>query len=86
MQRLAIWKVLTIGAAFTGLGIAGAGAAAADTGLAAHPTATGISTDWPFDDVLDDLDEVVRLPSVIPGGFVGLGDDWDDDWDDWYDD
>jgi hypothetical protein len=34
MERPATWKVLTIGAALTGLGIAGAGAAQANTGSA----------------------------------------------------
>lgn len=31
MQRPATWKVITVGAALTGLGIVGAGAAGADT-------------------------------------------------------
>ena len=44
------------------------------------PVAGGLSTDWPFDDVLDDIDDVVQLP-YLPRNFVDFDDDWygDDD-------
>ncbi len=86
MQRPATWKRLPLGAALTGLIIAGAGAAFADNGQSAHPpmsvapVAGGLSSDWPFDDVLDDIDDIVQLP-YIPRYFVDFDDDWygDDD-------
>jgi hypothetical protein len=93
MQRPATWKILTIGTALAGLSIAGAGVAVADSGSAVPPMSVaaapgGFSTDWPFDDLLDDVDDVVQLP-YLPGHFVDFDDDWDDDWyddDDWDDD
>jgi hypothetical protein len=94
MQRPATWKILTIGAALAGLSIAGAGTAFADSGHSAVPLTSvavpgGFSTDGPFDDLLDDLDDVVQLP-YGPGHFAGFDDDWyDDGWggdDDWGDD
>ena len=89
MQRPATWKILTIGAALTGLSFAGAGAAFADSNQsAARPMSVavapgGASTDWPFDDLLDDVDDLVQFPHGIPRDFVGFDDDW---YDDWYDD
>jgi hypothetical protein len=91
MQRPATWKILTIGAALTGLSLAGAGTAFADSGqpmsVAAVPG--GFSTDWPFDDLLDDVDDLAQFPHGIPQYVGGFDDDWRDDWygdDDWGDD
>ena len=89
MQRPATWKIVTIGAALTGLSLAGAGAAFADRGQSAVPPTSvaavhgGFSTDWPFDDVLEDIDDVVQLP-YVPRHFVDFDDDWygGDDWGD----
>lgn len=84
MQRPAVWKILTLGAAFTGLGLFGAGSALAEGAPMAVPVHS-VSTDGPF----DDLDDLVRLPDV-PRHLIAFddddrGDDWfwgDDDWGD----
>ncbi|MGV0714641.1 hypothetical protein ABQE93_04460 [Mycolicibacterium sp. XJ662] len=74
MKRTATWKVLTMGAALTGLGVAGAGAAHADAGpatLAAHPAGVNVqlSADVP------QIEGPVQLN--IPQEFYGLYDSVD---------
>lgn len=69
MNRPATWKVVTLGAALTGLGIVGAGTAAAATAPAPAPASLEASLNW--------------APEL--GEIVALGDDWtetywDENW------
>ena len=95
MKRPRIRQVLTAGVIAAGLGVTGAGAALATSGVAAaavKPTVTQLHpAGWPFGDLddLDDLDNVVRIPEHLAPGYIAMDndwDDWDDDWDDWDDD
>lgn len=81
MERPATWKVVTVGAALTGLSVLGAGAANAATGPApAAPasvtagTAVDVPLGWPFDDYID--------PWVRDyDSFYGFsGGSWDSGW------
>ncbi|PEG40092.1 hypothetical protein CRI77_14490 [Mycolicibacterium duvalii] len=66
------WKVVTVGAALTGLGVVGAGAASAasEPVPAAHAAIGSSALDWVF---ADDR-------SVV--SFAAMDDSWDDSWDD----
>jgi hypothetical protein len=71
MNRPATWKVVTVGAALTGLGMVGAGTAAAATVPVVAPTA--ITAPLYIDAVTGD----------VPASFVALDDDWTETyWDD----
>ena len=74
MNRTATWMVLSLGAALTGLGVAGAGAAHADVGpvvAAPHPASVNVqlSADVPY------LEGPMQLN--IPQEFHGLYDSAD---------
>ena len=75
MERPAGWKILTLGAALTGLGVAGAGAAQGDTG-SPDTTPASVSAAPLFNDL--------RLLASGSGNFgsVGGGDwvDWGPNW------
>ncbi|MCZ8381707.1 hypothetical protein O6P37_22810 [Mycobacterium sp. CPCC 205372] len=77
MKRIAPWKTAVVAAAFAGLGLAGAGTAAADDDL---------------DDLIRPHIPVPSVQIGHDDGWVGVGwddDGWDDDgWDDdgWDDD
>ncbi|MGV0644095.1 hypothetical protein [Mycolicibacterium sp. XJ879] len=74
MKRTATWKVLTMGAALTGLGVAGAGAAHADAGpaaLAAHPADVNVQ----LTAAVPQIEGPVQLN--IPQEFHGLYDSVD---------
>ena len=71
MERPASWKVLTLGAALTGLSVAGAGAAQGDTG-SPDTAAASVSAAPLFNDL--------RLLASGSGGNWGSG---GGDWVDW---
>jgi hypothetical protein len=88
MERPATWKILTLGAALIGLGVAGAGPALADNGasptgvqpirVSAAPAPVPLDPPWWDDDMIDWIDKLPipqpRLDHVPDGPF------WDDDW------
>ena len=77
MERPASWKILTLGAALTGLSVAGAGAAQSDTGSADF-TPESVSAAPLFNDL--------RLLASGSGNFGNVGSggghwvDWGPDW------
>ncbi|MGE2727063.1 hypothetical protein [Mycolicibacterium pulveris] len=71
MKRTATWKVLTMGAALTGLGVAGAGAAHADAGPAPLATnSAGVNVQLSAD--VPQIEGPVQLN--IPQQFHGIYD------------
>ena len=93
MGHPATWKIVTLGAALTGLGVAGAGTAHAHSGptpgvqpLSVTAASAAFSTDVSFDSPFD-LDDVIRLPYDV-AHHVGwpLNGMYDTSWDTWYDD
>jgi hypothetical protein len=78
MECPATWKVITVGAALTGLGIVGAGAAGAS--ILAAPAALPAGIEAPQFPGVDLGGVTVDLPHV---GFVAMDDDWTETyWDD----
>ncbi|MGB3354549.1 MAG: hypothetical protein WBB00_17470 [Mycobacterium sp.] len=75
MTRPPVWKVVTVGAAMTGLGLVGAGAAGAATPASPPAVHSGIEAPT-FDWVLDSTDEFV----------TAMDDSWDDTWDNSWED
>ena len=69
MERPASWKVLTLGAALTGLSVAGAGAAQGDTG-SPDITSASVSAAPLFNEQ--------RLLASGSGNFGSVGGDWVD--------
>lgn len=79
MKRTATWRVLTMGAALTGLGVAGAGAAHAGAGpaVAAPPASVNVqlSTDVPYIEGPMQLDIPKEFDSLYDS--VDSGSWWD---------
>lgn len=80
MTRPATWKVVTVGAALTGLGVLGAGAAHGATEAA--PAAVGPAVEAP------EVDWATAFDADRPdSSYVAMDDTWwDDSWDDSWDD
>ena len=75
MERPASWKILTLGAALTGLSVAGAGAAQSDTGSPDF-TPESVSAAPLFNEH--------RLLASGSGNFGSVGGDWVDWGPGWY--
>lgn len=77
MNRPATWKVVTIGAALTGLGVVGAGAANASPDAAPAPASVTVQAPLPAFD-LPHFDIHIDRPDFRPVA-------WEDtSWDDFY--
>jgi hypothetical protein len=89
MQRPGTWKIVALGAAFTGLGVFGAGTALAESPVSATgvPATTAVAhapvpLDPPFwdDDMIDWIDDIPYVPDVPGVPEFWDGPYWDDDW------
>lgn len=85
MQRRTTWKVVTAGAALTGLGLTGVGIAAADIGDApqSQTAETTVSAEWvPVVPVVDDSVLDIDSPDAsVEAMDHSYDDSWEDSWD-----